>query len=58
MNKIQDHPVAVKDQITVRPMMYIVLFYDHRIIDGREAVMFLLCIKESLENPERFLLDL
>lgn len=58
MHKIQDRPVVIKGQITVRPMMYVALSYDHRIIDGREAVMFLVRIKESLENPERLLLDL
>ncbi|MBI1954326.1 MAG: 2-oxoglutarate dehydrogenase complex dihydrolipoyllysine-residue succinyltransferase [Proteobacteria bacterium] len=58
MHKIQDRPVAVKGQIVIRPMMYVALSYDHRIIDGREAVLFLVRIKESLENPERLLLDL
>ncbi|MCK9991753.1 MAG: 2-oxoglutarate dehydrogenase E2 component (dihydrolipoamide succinyltransferase) [Alphaproteobacteria bacterium] len=58
MHKIQDRPVAVKGQVVVRPMMYLALSYDHRIIDGREAVTFLVRIKECLEDPQRLLLDL
>jgi 2-oxoglutarate dehydrogenase E2 component (dihydrolipoamide succinyltransferase) len=58
MHKIQDRPVAVQGQIQIRPMMYVALSYDHRLIDGREAVTFLVSIKDSIENPGRFLLDL
>lgn len=58
MHKIQDRPMAVNGEVVVRPMMYIALSYDHRIIDGREAVTFLRRIKESVEEPERMLLDM
>ncbi|MSP43728.1 MAG: 2-oxoglutarate dehydrogenase complex dihydrolipoyllysine-residue succinyltransferase [Alphaproteobacteria bacterium] len=58
MHKIQERPIAVKGQAVVRPMMYLALSYDHRIIDGREAVTFLVRIKECLEDPQRLLLDL
>jgi 2-oxoglutarate dehydrogenase E2 component (dihydrolipoamide succinyltransferase) len=57
MHKIQDRPVAINGQVVIRPMMYIALSYDHRLIDGREAVTFLVRIKENIENPERLLLD-
>jgi 2-oxoglutarate dehydrogenase E2 component (dihydrolipoamide succinyltransferase) len=57
MHKIQDRPVVVNGQIVVRPMMYLALSYDHRIVDGKEAVTFLVRVKENLENPERMLLD-
>lgn len=57
MHKIQKRPVVVDDKIEIRPMMYIALTYDHRIIDGREAVTFLVRIKECVENPERLLLN-
>ena len=58
MHKIQERPIAVKGQVVVRPMMYLALSYDHRIVDGREAVTFLVRVKENLEGPERLLLDL
>lgn len=58
MHKIQERPMVVDGEIRVRPMMYIALSYDHRIIDGREAVQFLVSIKESLEDPARLLLGL
>jgi 2-oxoglutarate dehydrogenase E2 component (dihydrolipoamide succinyltransferase) len=58
MHKIEKRPVVVNDQIAIRPMMYIALTYDHRIIDGREAVTFLVRVKECLEDPERLLLDM
>ncbi len=58
MHKVQDRPVAVDGQIVVRPMMYLALSYDHRIVDGREAVTFLVRVKECLEDPHRMLLDL
>ena len=57
MHKIEDRPVVVEGQIVVRPMMYVALSYDHRIIDGREAVGFLKRIKECVEEPERIMLD-
>ncbi|HLA01546.1 MAG TPA: 2-oxoglutarate dehydrogenase complex dihydrolipoyllysine-residue succinyltransferase [Aestuariivirga sp.] len=58
MHKIQDRPVAVNGQIVIRPMMYLALSYDHRIVDGKEAVTFLVRVKETLEDPQRSLLDL
>jgi 2-oxoglutarate dehydrogenase E2 component (dihydrolipoamide succinyltransferase) len=57
MHKIQKRPVAVGDRIELRPMMYLALSYDHRIVDGREAVTFLVRVKECVENPERMLFD-
>jgi 2-oxoglutarate dehydrogenase E2 component (dihydrolipoamide succinyltransferase) len=58
MHKIEERPVAVAGQVVIRPMMYVALSYDHRIIDGREAVSALVRIKEAIEAPERLLLDL
>ncbi len=58
MHKIQERPMVVGGQIVVRPMMYLALSYDHRIVDGKEAVTFLVRVKESLEDPERLVLDL
>jgi 2-oxoglutarate dehydrogenase E2 component (dihydrolipoamide succinyltransferase) len=58
MHKIQERPVAVNGQVVVRPMMYLAVSYDHRIIDGREAVSFLVRVKESLEDPRRLLLEI
>jgi 2-oxoglutarate dehydrogenase E2 component (dihydrolipoamide succinyltransferase) len=58
MHKIQDRPIAVNGQVVIRPMMYLALSYDHRIVDGKEAVTFLVRIKEGLEDPGRALLDL
>ncbi len=57
MHRIQPRPVAVGEQVVVRPMMYVALTYDHRIIDGREAVQFLVAVKEVLEDPARLLLQ-
>jgi 2-oxoglutarate dehydrogenase E2 component (dihydrolipoamide succinyltransferase) len=57
MHAIQKRPVAVDDQVVIRPMMYLALSYDHRIIDGREAVSFLVRVKECVENPERLFLE-
>ena len=51
MHKIQDRPIAVEGKIEIRPMMYLALSYDHRIIDGKEAVSFLVHIKNEIENP-------
>ncbi len=58
LHKIQDRPVAENGQVVIRPMMYLALSYDHRIIDGREAVSFLASVKEGIEDPARLLLDL
>ena len=58
MHKIQERPMVVDGQIVIRPMMYLALSYDHRIVDGKEAVTFLVRVKETLEDPERLVLDL
>jgi 2-oxoglutarate dehydrogenase E2 component (dihydrolipoamide succinyltransferase) len=58
MHKIQDRPMAVGAEVKVRPMMYLAVSYDHRIVDGREAVTFLVRVKEGLEDPTRLILDL
>ena len=58
MHKIQERPVAVNGQVVIRSMMYLALSYDHRIVDGKEAVTFLVRVKEGLEDPQRALLDL
>ncbi len=58
MHKVEERPVAVAGEVVIRPMMYLALSYDHRIIDGREAVSFLVRIKECIEDPQRLLLDL
>jgi 2-oxoglutarate dehydrogenase E2 component (dihydrolipoamide succinyltransferase) len=58
MHKIQERPMAVGGQVVIRPMMYLALSYDHRIVDGKEAVTFLVRVKDSLEDPERLVLDL
>jgi 2-oxoglutarate dehydrogenase E2 component (dihydrolipoamide succinyltransferase) len=58
MHKIQPRPMAIGDKIEIRPMMYLALSYDHRIVDGREAVTFLVKVKENLEDPQRMLLDI
>ncbi len=58
MHKTQERPVAENGQVVIRPMMYLALSYDHRIVDGREAVQFLVTIKEAIEDPARMLLDL
>ena len=57
MHAIQERPVALEGQVVIRPMMYIALTYDHRIVDGREAVGFLRSIKEVLEEPARLFLE-
>jgi 2-oxoglutarate dehydrogenase E2 component (dihydrolipoamide succinyltransferase) len=57
MHKIEKRPVVVNDQVAVRPMMYVALSYDHRIVDGEQAVSFLVRVKERLEDPARLLLD-
>ena len=58
MHKIQERPVAIGGKVEIRPMMYLALSYDHRIVDGREAVTFLVRVKENLEDPARIVLDL
>jgi 2-oxoglutarate dehydrogenase E2 component (dihydrolipoamide succinyltransferase) len=57
MHAIQQRPVAVDGQVVIRPMMYVALTYDHRIVDGREAVTFLKRIKEAVESPARMLIE-
>ena len=57
MHKIQERPMVEKGQIVVRPMMYLALSYDHRIVDGKGAVTFLVHVKEAIEDPQRLLLD-
>ena len=58
MHKIQDRPVAENGQVVIRPMMYLALSYDHRMIDGKEAVQFLVTVKELLQDPARILLEI
>jgi 2-oxoglutarate dehydrogenase E2 component (dihydrolipoamide succinyltransferase) len=58
MHKIQERPIAIGGKVEIRPMMYLALSYDHRIVDGREAVTFLVRVKESLEDPARLMMDL
>jgi 2-oxoglutarate dehydrogenase E2 component (dihydrolipoamide succinyltransferase) len=58
MHKIQERPVAIAGKVEIRPMMYLALSYDHRIVDGKEAVSFLVRVKENIEDPRRLLLDL
>jgi len=57
MHKIEQRPIAVNGQVVIRPMMYVALSYDHRIVDGREAVQFLVRVKELVEDPETLLLE-
>ena len=58
MHRIEERPVVTDGQIVARPMMYLALSYDHRLIDGREAVTFLVALKEAIEDPTRLLIDL
>jgi 2-oxoglutarate dehydrogenase E2 component (dihydrolipoamide succinyltransferase) len=58
MHKIQDRPVAIAGKVEIRPMMYLALSYDHRIVDGKEAVSFLVRVKESIEDPRRLVLGI
>jgi 2-oxoglutarate dehydrogenase E2 component (dihydrolipoamide succinyltransferase) len=58
MHRIEERPVAVNGQVVIRPMMYLALSYDHRLVDGREAVTFLVRVKEAIEDPTRLLIDL
>jgi 2-oxoglutarate dehydrogenase E2 component (dihydrolipoamide succinyltransferase) len=55
MHKIQDRPMAINGKVEIRPMMYVALSYDHRIVDGKESVGFLVTVKDMLENPEKML---
>src|SRR5690606_39253680 len=57
LHKIEDRPIALNGEVVIRPMMYVALSYDHRIVDGREAVQFLVKIKELIEDPEALLLE-
>ncbi|HDL4542133.1 TPA: 2-oxo acid dehydrogenase subunit E2, partial [Mannheimia haemolytica] len=58
MHAIKDRPVAIDGQVVIRPMMYLALSYDHRLIDGKESVGFLVAVKELLEDPTRLLLEI
>ena len=58
MHRIEERPVVKDGQVVVRPMMYLALSYDHRLVDGREAVTFLVRVKEAIEDPTRLLIDL
>jgi 2-oxoglutarate dehydrogenase E2 component (dihydrolipoamide succinyltransferase) len=58
MHKIQERAVVISGRIEVRPMMYVALSYDHRLVDGKEAVTFLVRVKDAIESPEKLLLDL
>jgi 2-oxoglutarate dehydrogenase E2 component (dihydrolipoamide succinyltransferase) len=58
MHKIQERPMVIGGKIEIRPMMYLALSYDHRIVDGKEAVTFLVRVKDALEDPSRLVLDL
>ena len=58
MHAIQERPIALNGEVVIRPMMYVALTYDHRLVDGREAVTFLVRIKEALEDPTRMLLEI
>jgi 2-oxoglutarate dehydrogenase E2 component (dihydrolipoamide succinyltransferase) len=57
LHKIEERPIARDGEVVIRPMMYVALSYDHRIVDGREAVQFLVKIKELIEDPEKLLLE-
>jgi 2-oxoglutarate dehydrogenase E2 component (dihydrolipoamide succinyltransferase) len=57
MHKIEERPMAINGKVEIRPMMYVALSYDHRVIDGKEAVSFLVKIKEGVEDPERLLIE-
>ena len=58
MHSIQKRPVVVDDEIVIKSMMYLALSYDHRLVDGKQSVQFLVAVKDMLENPNRLLLDL
>ena len=58
MHTIQDRPIALNGEVVIRPMMYLAVSYDHRLLDGKEAVAFLIAIKDQLESPEKLLLNI
>jgi 2-oxoglutarate dehydrogenase E2 component (dihydrolipoamide succinyltransferase) len=58
MHKVEDRPVAINGKVEIRPMMYVALSYDHRVMDGKEAVSFLVRVKECIEDPERLILEI
>jgi 2-oxoglutarate dehydrogenase E2 component (dihydrolipoamide succinyltransferase) len=58
MHNIIKRPIAIGDQVVIRPMMYIALSYDHRVVDGREAVQFLVALKDRIEAPDKLMFDL
>ena len=58
LHKIQDRPVAIDGKVEIRPMMYVALSYDHRVVDGAESVSFLVKVKEAMEDPARMLLEI
>ena len=58
MHGVQERPIAVDGQVVIRPMMYVALTYDHRLVDGREAVLFLRRVKEAIEAPARMLIEI
>jgi 2-oxoglutarate dehydrogenase E2 component (dihydrolipoamide succinyltransferase) len=58
MHSIQERPIALNGQVAIRPMMYVALTYDHRLVDGREAVLFLRKVKDVIDNPARMLLEM
>ena len=58
MHTIQQRPMAVNGEVKIRPMMYLAMSYDHRLVDGKEAVTFLIRIKDCLENPSRMMLEM
>ena len=58
MHKIENRPMVLDGQVVIRPMMYVALTYDHRMVDGREAVTFLVRIKEFIEDPERIMIEI
>jgi 2-oxoglutarate dehydrogenase E2 component (dihydrolipoamide succinyltransferase) len=58
LHRIEERPVALNGQVVIRPMMYLALSYDHRLVDGREAVTFLVALKNAIEDPTRILIDL
>lgn len=58
MHKIEERPIAIAGQVVIRPMMYVALSYDHRIVDGGESVSFLVRVKDCIEDPSRLLLEI
>jgi 2-oxoglutarate dehydrogenase E2 component (dihydrolipoamide succinyltransferase) len=58
MHRIEERPIAIDGKVVIRPMMYLALSYDHRMVDGKEAVTFLVSVKDHIEDPQRLVLDL